>query len=860
MHFFSNIKALICISLALICSCTQENDRETLNNDTTNANVPGHIQERGSQQKGTIIIKVEDSFAQKIESGVATLPEGIRLRKAFNGDPAFEERHRKAGLHLWYYADAEEGVPPTKARQELEEMEGLEYMESIPTPELNAIFPFNDPSAGFQWHLNNNGAIVPGAQAGRDINVIPVWENFTTGSKEVIVGVVDTGVQYDHPDLQGIVIPAGPSGSKSFLSSESAHPYAYTPQRHGTHVAGIIAAINNNGVGGCGIAGGNDGTGGVKILDCQAIASVEGDTGDVYSAIVWAADHGAVLLNNSWNGSYDSYDIIPDTTPFYYRTVIDYFVNNAGTDNNGHQTGPMKGGVVFFSAGNKGWDKSQPSMYDNVIAVSATGPAGEASSYTNYGSWVDICAPGGNYSPYGNYNAIIYSTVSDGGYAQMQGTSQACPMVTGVAALLVSHFGGDGFTNKDLKDLLLGGTDKEYTYSRNIGPTLDAYESFAFKGRKMSPVEDLTTEFGNNMVTLRWTNVNCGDSRYHAYRTIISENESTFKSLNLFNLPSGIRSRDTKVQSAPGNKMSASFYQIDTCKDYYAATFGYTRSHQYTKDSRIVKFHINGAPSIKRRGDPDAIELKYKDNRDVEFLYSDPDSDELAVTVEPGSDACTWTDDGVGNLNLHFTGSGDRPGKYNARITVSDSQKESVLDIPYTLIGNSSVQLISPIGGTILQAGGNGAFIRLPDHFSDPDGDRITYTVTCNDPSIYLHDFQGLLQIKGDSFTIAEVCVSATDGIGDPAICTFFVRIQDDESGVCYSPSTVTDKLSISCSIEGQAKISIYSSSGRVVFSKSVEQGPFSPYELDVTGLAPGVYTVKVSSGKENRKFRIVKI
>ena len=860
MKYFSKIIALICVSLVFLCGCTRENDRETLNNDTITANVPGHVQKGNSQQKGTIIIKVEESFAQKIESGASTLPEGVRLRKAFSGDPAFEERHRKAGLHLWYYAEAEEGVPATKARHELEEMEGLEYMETIPEAEVNSYIPFDDPSSGLQWHLNNNGAIVSGAVAGRDINVIPVWENFTAGSKEVIVGVVDSGIQYDHPDLQGVVIPPGPSGSKSFLNSESSHPYAYTPQRHGTHVAGIIAAINNNGTGGCGIAGGNDGTGGVKILDCQAIANLEGDSGDIYSAIVWAADHGAVLLNNSWNLSYDSMDLVPDTTPFYYRTVIDYFINNAGTDKNGHQTGPMKGGVVFFSAGNKEWTRSQPSMYENVIAVGATGPAGESSAYTNYGDWVDICAPGGNYSPYGNYNAIIYSSVSGSGYAQMQGTSQACPMATGVAALLVSHFGGEGFTNKDLKELLLGGADREYTHTREIGPTLDAHESFLIKNRKMDPVEDLKAEFSNLSATLRWTNGHCGDWRFYGYKTIVSEDESFLKDCDPFNLPSGVRSRTTLVKSAPGASMSAAFHQLDSCRTYYAVSYGYTRSHQYTKDSKVIKFRINGAPSIKRSGNPDAIELKYKDDKDVELLYSDPDSDELAVTVEPGSPACTWTDDGKGRLTMHFDGSKAPSGRYTARATVSDSQKKSSLDIPYTLIGNSPVQLVSPIEGTILQAGGNGVFLRLPDHFTDPDGDTIEYEVSCDNPSVYLNNFHGLLQISGEKFTIAEVSVSASDGIGAPASCRFSIRIQDDESGVCFSPSTVTDKLSVSCSSEGQAMISIYSSTGRNVFSKSVEQGPFSPYELDVTGLAPGVYTVKVSSGKENRKFRIVKI
>ena len=860
MHFFPNKILLLGLSAAITIGCTSNDEQTTLNNDTQSAIVPVHTNISNNSDNERLIIKVSENLAVCIESGNSVLPEGLSLTKAFSGDPGFEERHRKAGLHLWYYVDTEGRIPNTKASRELKTIEGIEYMETLPAAEVNGFIPFDDPSVGFQWHLNNNGALVNGALSGRDINVIPVWENFTAGSKEVIVGVIDTGVQHDHPDLQGVVIPAGPTGSKSFLSSESSHPYAYTPQRHGTHVAGIIAAINNNGIGGCGIAGGSNGTGGVKILDCQAIASIDGDSGDVYSAIVWAADHGAVLLNNSWNSTYDSIDKVPETTPFYYRTVIDYFINNAGTDKNGKQTGPMKGGVVFFSAGNKGWDKSQPSMYENVIAVGATGPAGESSTYTNYGDWVDICAPGGNYSPYGNSNAIIYSTVSGSGYAQMQGTSQACPMATGVAALLVSHFGGDGFTNKDLKELLLGGADREYTHTREIGPTLDAQESFIFKGRKMDPVEDMKADISNTTATLRWTNGNCGDWRFYAYKTIVSEDETFLKNCDPFNLPSGIRSRTSQVKSAPGSSLSAVFYQLDSCRDYYAVSYGYTRSHQYTKDSKIIKFHINGAPSLKCKEQLDELKLKFKERKDLDLTYSDPDSDALSVSVEPGSAACTWNDDGAGHITLHFSGSEAPEGKYTARVTVDDSQKKTSLEIPYVLLGNSPVQLISPIGGTILQAGGNGLFLRLPDHFSDPDGDAIQYEVSCSDPSVYLNNYQGLLQISGETFTIAEISVSASDGIGTPASCKFFIRIQDDESGVCYSPSIVTDKLSISCSTEGEAKISIYNSSGRTVFSKKVEQGPFAPYDIDVTGLAPGAYTVKVSSNNGNRQFRIAKI
>ncbi len=856
MKYFLKLSSVFFLTLFTIEGCSSiydVNDGEAV--------ADGRKEEPVSENKpenGRLTVMVSEDLASRLESGTEVLPDGIRLTKAISGDPAFEARHKKAGLHRWYIAEIDENLPVTKAAGSLKGMDGLEYMEIIPETSPDAI-PFNDPSAGYQWHLYNDGAFLSGAVRGCDINVTPVWEGFTAGSNTVIVGVVDSGVQHDHPDLDGIVIPAGQSGSKSFLNSEASHPYNYTPQRHGTHVAGVIAAINNNGVGGCGIAGGNDGSGGVRILDCQAIAAIEGDSGDVYSAIVWAADHGAVLLNNSWNLNYDSIDNIPDTTPVLYRTVIDYFINHAGTDSNGNQTGPMKGGVVFFSAGNKEWNKSQPSMYGNVIAVGATGPAGESSTYTNYGDWVDICAPGGNYNPYGNYNAIILSTVSGGGYAQMQGTSQACPMVTGVAALLVSHFGGPGFTNSDLKDLLLGGTDKEKKHSREIGPTLDAMESFVFRDRKMEPVSAMNVSTTKSSATLQWDKGECEDGSYHAYRVFVSDNEAALKGLSPFTTSTAIANRTILTSSVLGSTISATFNQLDSCRNYYATAIGYTRSHHYSPDNGIFCFHINGSPSVKRIGSG-PVELTHNGKTNIPVAYSDPDGDELTITVDPGSDACTWTDDGKGNINLHIDASAAAPGYYFIIIKVDDGKITSRFELRYTIFANFPVKKLLPGISDIISSADTPYILDTRNCFSDADGDPIRYAVTCSNPDIQAIVSDGILSIQGSSFAIGEITLSADDGFSEPVSYTFRVRIQDDESGICVSSTVVSDQFLLSCGEPGQAKVSIYSKTGRKVYSDIVYQAPFSPCSINVSGLAPGVYTVIVQFGKGSRKLNIVKI
>jgi hypothetical protein len=117
-------------------------------------------------------------------------------------------------------------------------------------------------------------------------------------------------------------------------------------------------------------------------------------------------------------------------TPESDKAAIDYFVKYAGFDENGNQTGPMAGGLVVFAAGNDAVNVGYPSDYENCMAVSAIAGDYTEAYYTNYGDWVDIAAPGGDEFK----NHLVISTVPDNKYAGFQGTSMACPHVSGVAA------------------------------------------------------------------------------------------------------------------------------------------------------------------------------------------------------------------------------------------------------------------------------------------------------------------------------------------------------------------------------------------------------------------------------------------
>ena len=247
------------------------------------------------------------------------------------------------------------------------------------------------------------------------------------------------------------------------------HIFSSAEQAHGTHVAGTIAAVNNNALGVNGIAGGSGNGDGVRIMCLQSLG--EGENGGSGSgiasavrAVKYAADNGAVICQNSWG--YDqqlSWNTWTKSSFSALRRAMDYFIKYAGVDEDGNQSGPMKGGILVFASGNMGvsW-QSFPAADDMVVAVSASSYNGNAAVYTNYGDWVDITAPGGDLYLDSEYGGV-YSTVPgpDGtsAYAYMNGTSMACPHVSGACALAVSYYWGSehrkGLTPDRLRAALL---------------------------------------------------------------------------------------------------------------------------------------------------------------------------------------------------------------------------------------------------------------------------------------------------------------------------------------------------------------------------------------------------------------------
>ncbi len=341
--------------------------------------------------------------------------------------------------------------------------------KSVPKPESRpaitraANLPFDDPVLPLQWHYYNDGSLDDYANynnqclAGADINLLNAWK-YTAGDNRVIVAVCDGGVMANHKDLADNMWvneaekngqPGVDDDNNGYVDDVNGYNFVsntgkVTVDSHGTHVAGTIAAVNNNGYAVCGIAGGTGNGDGVRIMSIQIFDGENSCySSEIANGVKYAADNGAVIINNSWGyepGEYTGdYDF--ERWDWYLIDAFRYFKENARLE------GVMEGGLVVFAAGNESYPESgYPAAYNEYISVSAMSSDYKATYYTNYGPGVNVCAPGGD-AYYGTYLTISsVSTTELDGYEYMQGTSMACPHVSGCAALAVSYAAKMGYT------------------------------------------------------------------------------------------------------------------------------------------------------------------------------------------------------------------------------------------------------------------------------------------------------------------------------------------------------------------------------------------------------------------------------
>lgn len=833
------------------------------------------------------------------------------IEPLFDIDPRFEERMRKKELDTWYTIYFDEKNPLPIAINELSKLTEVVYAEPIYPAKVsdtkiapvysiplsydrkNSDYPFDDPRFSEQWNFHNTGSL-PSSEVGADINLIEAWKK-ETGKNNVIVSVVDGGIDLKHEDLIDNIyineaelngVAGKDDDNNGYIDDINGYNFVKKSATifpddasHGTHVAGVIAARNNNNIGIAGIAGGDakkENTG-VKLMSCQTFGKkiILSDkteiieTGGSNKAIVYAANNGAVISQNSWG---IPYEYRANGFSRSDRVAIDYFIEYAGCDKDGNQlpNSPMKGGVVIFAAGNDGKEfMAYPAAYDKVIAVTSMAPNWTMAEYSNHGTWADIMAPGG--AALLHPRAAILSTVAESilgsKYAYMQGTSMACPHVSGVAALIVSHFGGKGFTNEDLKKKLLAALKPENIDVKNpefkgkMGRGfLDAAAIFQTDEKKAPKNIEITkSEALYQSIKISWNTVGDEDDKTPLYyRIYVSDKE-----INNSNKKIAKQTTVNAIGYNEGKEISRVIENLFEDRDYYVALEAVDKwgneSNLATKKVRTKK---NNNPTLTASTNET---IQVSPVKDGEFTVTafDQDGHDMTFDISGNTKGVEYSiENNIIKFKIKAT---KRVGIYKLVITATDAFNGSAsISVPYQINSYNPPKLLSYNSNITINNKSNSE-IDIKKFIKFYDVVPLKYRVSSTNPNVIdaFVDENGIIKIKAKSIGKAVISFNANDGAQGSLQGSFDIRVVNDASILVYSVYPIPARESITAIVNQEYteyNVRIKSQAGHLIMNEKIKNDNSGKIIINTNKLNAGTYILNIEAGGKNYNKAFVKL
>lgn len=869
----------------------------------------------------------------------------VKVEQLFDMTNQYASLKRRLGLDRWFVAKFDEDRDVNEVLRELKKDPAISKVHGslkvVPTamsytPATRAAIQpsqlvalndgtggnnnFNDPYLKYQWHYMTTNDAVYDFKVGADINLFPAWQK-EKGDKHVVVAIIDSGVDFGHEDLKGsewteIVDGKEIHGRNFYNADNGLDPNIIVPGYHGTHVAGTIAARNNNGIGVSGIAGGNGkGDSGVRLMSCEIYGpdipqSKAATIPSIVRAFEFAAEHGALICNCSWGFQFErekhlnneNFQKMYASTFEALKKGIDYFTKYAGCDTNGNPKADtyMKGGLVFFASGNDGQDDIEmiPSSYENVIAVGAFDSKKVPTDYMDKGSWVDILAPGGVTDPYAPTG--ILSTVpahfydfslsdkmqgsdftlpENSGYAFAQGTSMATPHVTGIAALMISKFGkekpGGAFTSDMLRKRILSAVKEDNPYEYKTDPkfagklgegyidaniALSDAEKIAPEAPVVSAVDyssDALKGYYDGKIT--WQ-VTADNDAVSGMQTAFAYDIQLFKKGDMANAV--FSTTAFSYNKAVGTPMECSFSNLETNVAYVVKVVARDRFDNKSKEA-ICEFttRLNHAPKFTKTIGEKLVLLETQSFYHAVLPIVDEDGHSWSYKTTDLPDGVEFKR--VGN-EFDLLIKVGKPGNFNFTVTLTDELGgKTVQQFDYEVLSHTAPHQIAVLGDVSLFEKGDVAVIDLANVFQATANRDLTFTATSSNELVVKADVSGTeLKLTSGNQGTATVTLKVSDGV-KTSVVSFQVRVSGKKSSDAYAIYPIPAHSYIKALMHGgvsKVEAVVTNMHGSKVMSETLQvDSKTHEATLGIDRLAPGTYYLLLRTNRVTSKHTFIK-